>query len=180
MELTFQILIVDDEPRMAESLKQLLEGEGFKVETAFGGAAALALLADREFDLFVLDICMPEMDGFELVERIVRRDPGCRGDHDDGQCHGGLSHHGPERGAYDYFRKPFDFDEIMRTIRHGLEKKRLRTENRVINEKLQLSERRYRYMVEAHPISSIRWIPKAGLRLLTRPWNGCWVFLARS
>lgn len=65
-----RVLVVDDEPNIVMSLRFLMEREGFEVEVAPTGEAALAALDDRPADLVLLDVMMPELDGFEVCQRI--------------------------------------------------------------------------------------------------------------
>jgi len=65
-----RVLVVDDEPNIVMSLRFLMEREGFEVEVAATGDAALAALDDRPADLVLLDVMMPELDGFEVCQRI--------------------------------------------------------------------------------------------------------------
>ena len=68
------ILIIDDEAAIRESLQTLLEIEGYEVETAGDGAEGLARLADRPFDLVLLDFALPERNGIEILQDIRERD----------------------------------------------------------------------------------------------------------
>jgi DNA-binding response OmpR family regulator len=67
------ILIVDDEPNVRLNYRVTLETEGFEVQEASDGGAALRELADKDFDLAILDMRMPEMDGLELLESMRER-----------------------------------------------------------------------------------------------------------
>ena len=69
-----RVLVVDDEPNIVLSLRFLMEREGFEVEVAPTGEAALQALGRSPVDLVLLDVMMPEFDGFEVCERI-RRNP---------------------------------------------------------------------------------------------------------
>ncbi|MFZ0707798.1 MAG: response regulator, partial [Candidatus Korobacteraceae bacterium] len=64
------VLIIDDEAAIRESLQTLLEIEGFEVETASDGAEGLARLAERPFDLVLLDFALPERNGIEILQDI--------------------------------------------------------------------------------------------------------------
>jgi DNA-binding response OmpR family regulator len=64
------VLVVDDEPNIVMSLRFLMEREGFQVEVAPTGEAALAALNQAPADLVLLDVMMPELDGFEVCQRI--------------------------------------------------------------------------------------------------------------
>src|SRR5271157_3438523 len=68
------ILIIDDEAAIRESLQTLLDLEGYAVETANDGSEGLARLAERPYDLVLLDFAMPERDGIEILRDIRERD----------------------------------------------------------------------------------------------------------
>ena len=68
--MTQRVLVVDDEPNIVMSLRFLMEKEGFEVEVAPTGEAALAALGRQPADLVLLDVMMPELDGFEVWQRI--------------------------------------------------------------------------------------------------------------
>ena len=69
------ILVVDDEPLVRQSVQLLLEDDGYIVEEAESGAAALALFEPGKFDMIFTDYCMPEMKGDQLAAAIKRRSP---------------------------------------------------------------------------------------------------------
>ena len=66
MSETISILVVDDNPAMAESLADILEAKGFSVSKAASGAEALEILRERPIDILLTDVKMPELDGLEL------------------------------------------------------------------------------------------------------------------
>src|ERR1039458_704448 len=68
------VLIIDDEAAIRESLQTLLELEGYEVDTANDGTDGLARLADRPYDLVLLDFAMPERNGIEILQYIRERD----------------------------------------------------------------------------------------------------------
>src|SRR5215470_6961444 len=68
------VLIVDDEAAIRESLETLLELEGYEVDTASDGPEGLARLAERPYDLVLLDFAMPERNGIEVLREIRERD----------------------------------------------------------------------------------------------------------
>ena len=65
-----KILVVDDEQLLVKGMKFNLENEGYEVECAYDGAAALELAREGRFDLIILDVMMPEMDGLEACMKI--------------------------------------------------------------------------------------------------------------
>lgn len=68
-----KILIVDDEEAICESMGDLLDTRGYNVTTAYNGVAGLKLTAEQKFDLIILDLNMPRMDGYMFMERIRER-----------------------------------------------------------------------------------------------------------
>src|SRR3712207_4148357 len=103
-----RILIVDDEPAIRFALADLLATDGHEVAEAEHAPAALALAADRAFDLVLTDFRMPRVDGLELLEHLRRDHPEL--------LVVLMTAHGDERtavralklGAYDYVPKPYD------------------------------------------------------------------------
>jgi two-component system KDP operon response regulator KdpE len=111
-----RILIVDDEPRMRRFVRMNLDLEGYEVIEADNGLAALTKVRDDMPDLVLLDVAMPEMDGFETLERIreVSTAPvimlTVKSDEDD-------RIRGLDLGADDYVTKPFSPRELLSRIR---------------------------------------------------------------
>src|SRR4051794_10740465 len=68
------VLIIDDEAAIRESLQTLLEMEGFDIETAVSGEDGLSILADRTFDLVLLDLALPGRDGMDILSEIRSHD----------------------------------------------------------------------------------------------------------
>jgi len=122
------ILIVDDEPFNIDYLEQELEDLGYETISAKNGKLALAHVAEAKPDMILLDIMMPIMDGFEVLENL-KKDPVHRdipivvisAMSDMGSIVKGI-----ELGAEDYLPKPFDPVLLQARLRAGLEKKRLR------------------------------------------------------
>ena len=112
-----RILVVDDEPAITEFLTLALSAEGFNVATAGSGRAALAAVADFHPDLLTLDIGLPDMDGFAVLEQVLDRAEhvpviflSARAGIDEKLA-------GLEAGADDYLTKPFSLDELVARIR---------------------------------------------------------------
>jgi CheY-like chemotaxis protein len=112
------ILVVDDNPDNAFLLQTLLEAEGYRVEVAHSGIAALQQMRTARPDLVLLDVMMPEMDGFKVVRKI-RGDRRLRATpvvlitaYDES-----FVEYGWKLGADDFIRKPFDYKELMQRIR---------------------------------------------------------------
>jgi len=110
------ILVVDDEPRMIEFIRMNLELEGYGVSSASGGYEAIRKVAEEIPDLILLDIMMPEMDGFEVLQRIREMSSvpviilSVKGEEWDRV-------RGLDLGADDYITKPFSSRELLSRIR---------------------------------------------------------------
>jgi DNA-binding response OmpR family regulator len=119
MSVTPKILVVDDDEHILRSLSQYLELEDFQVFSASSGPEALQLFAQEKPDLLVLDVMMPGMDGFQVLETL-RQDPEtaavpvlmltARDQHND-------ILKGYQMGATSYLVKPFNLDELVEAIR---------------------------------------------------------------
>lgn len=146
-----KLLLVDDEPRMLASLQELLHHRHFDIDTAASGAQALASLSRTRYDLVLLDLSLEDMDGQHVIEFInahcIETDVivvsgNVRIDAAIGAMRG---------GARDFLRKPFSQQDLFKSIDNALTKRRLRQTSRDIAYQLELSERTYRYMVDASP-----------------------------
>lgn len=118
------IMVVDDEPAARLSLAELLSLEGYEVSAAASGEEAVGLLAERSFDLAIVDLKMPGMDGLEVVEELQKQSP-------DTiiimlTAHGTLETavQAMRQGAHDYLLKPANVNEIMTSVKAGLDKRR--------------------------------------------------------
>ncbi len=112
-----RILVVEDEKRIADFLCRGLQGAGYAVDAAGTGAAALENIHSADYDLVVLDLMLPDMDGLEVLENIRSKRVGppvlilsARGGLDDRV-------NGLEQGADDYLTKPFAFVELLARVR---------------------------------------------------------------
>lgn len=136
-----RILIVDDEPIVRSSLEHWFREEGCTVETASSGKEALAKLAESEWDIFLLDIRMPGMDGLELQTRIMAAHPDATIIVMTAYASVDTAVQAMKQGAHDYITKPFDPEALERMIRGAVEKKRLQKENVQLKRSLEEMER---------------------------------------
>jgi len=118
-----RLLVVDDDENILNLEKTILEQKGFEVTGAAGGAEALKLLAEKDFDLVLLDVMMPEVDGFTVCRKI-KEDPRlkdipvifltARGG-------GEALAEGFESGAVMYINKPFTANKLLTIVNTMLE-----------------------------------------------------------
>ncbi len=146
-----RILLVDDEPRLLSSVYELLKGRHYRLATATCGREALTELSNLEFDLILLDLRLPDMSGHEIMDFINANGIGSdvivmSGDVGIEAAIGAL-----KRGAYDYLRKPYSREELLKTVENALQKRKLALENKRIALALENSEKMYRYLVDSSP-----------------------------
>jgi two-component system copper resistance phosphate regulon response regulator CusR len=114
---SMRFLVVEDEKRIADFLQRGLESAGYAVDVAAFGQAALDMIHARDYDLIILDMMLPDMDGIHVLEKIRNRKVSppvlilsARGTVDDRVK-------GLETGADDYLVKPFAFVELLARVR---------------------------------------------------------------
>lgn len=136
-----QLLIVDDEQDMLQGLQRLLsfELQDVEVEVSSHSAQALRLLQEQGFDLVLLDIRMPDMDGLELLQRIKQLDPWITVIMMTAYGSIEIAVQSIKQGAYDFISKPFEMQDLLRLLRKGLERSQLIREN--LNLRRHLSEK---------------------------------------
>jgi len=121
-----RILIVDDEEIVLRSCVRILRDEDYEIETAGDGLAALRLFDENTFDVLILDIKMPRMDGIEVLRRVKEARPDIdvimiTGLHDIGTAVQAM-----KLGALDYLPKPFEPDELKMLVARAFDRKALR------------------------------------------------------
>lgn len=131
------ILVIDDEEVLQDVLCSVLRREGYEVLSARTGEEGLRLLAEEEVDLVLLDMMLPGIQGMEVLDQIRRTDP------EQvvvvitafSSIEGAIE--AMRRGAFHYIPKPFKNDEVLLTVKKGLERRSLTSENRSLREQLQ-------------------------------------------
>src|SRR6184192_1181287 len=130
------ILIVDDEPGIRQSLKGVLEDEGYNASTTESGEACLEILRRRAFDVVLLDVWLPRMDGLETLQKI--RDTENAPEVIMISGHGTIETavRATKLGAYDFLEKPLSIDKTLILVKNAIDSKRLRQENRDLKKQL--------------------------------------------
>jgi DNA-binding NtrC family response regulator len=123
------MLVVDDETIVRESLGSWLREDGHSVDTAETGRHALRLLAENRYDVALIDIKMPKMDGLELQKRLAEAEPDLTVIIMTAYASVDTAVRALKAGAYDYIIKPFDPDELSHLIRRAQEHRSLQSEN---------------------------------------------------
>jgi len=127
--MSAHILIVDDEEIVRRSCLRSLGDAGYTVEAVDSGAAALAKIADGRYDLLVLDIMMPKMDGVEVLRRVKEAHPDVEVVMITGLSQIATAVSAMKLGAFDYLSKPFEPEELRLSVERALERRRLLQEN---------------------------------------------------
>jgi two-component system, OmpR family, copper resistance phosphate regulon response regulator CusR len=112
-----QILVVEDEPRILTFLSRALEAEGFAVDGAENGSAGLARAMGGQYDLVILDLLLPRVDGLTVLRELNRRRPELPVLIVSARSALRTKLRGFELGASDYVAKPFVFDELLARVR---------------------------------------------------------------
>ena len=124
-----KILVADDEQSMREFLDIMLKKEGYRVSLASNGEEVLNLAEKDIFDLILMDIRMPKLDGIAVLKKIKALSPETIVVMITAYASADTAIKAMKEGAYDYVTKPFKVDEIKLIIRNALEKKNLQKEN---------------------------------------------------
>src|SRR3954465_1017783 len=134
-----KILIIDDEPGIGSTLAGILADEGHRAVTCESGEEAIAQFAREEFDLIILDLWLPGMDGMQVLQRF--RNAG-------GPPVIVISGHGnidtavraTRLGAYDFLEKPLSLERVLLTVNHALADRKLRDQVRDLHRHFTLEE----------------------------------------
>jgi DNA-binding NtrC family response regulator len=123
------ILIADDDPVALNLLAEVLGGEGYRVRAATGGAECVRLAEAEPFDLALVDLRMPDVDGLEVIRRLASVQPGVPVLILTAFATIDTAIEAIREGAYDYLSKPFRMEEIKLAVRRTLANRRLAREN---------------------------------------------------
>jgi DNA-binding NtrC family response regulator len=124
------ILVVDDEASIRRTLREILEYEDFEVEEAVDGEEALAAIQEHPYDLVLLDIKMPEVDGMEVLEEIADSTADLPVVMISGHGTIETAVEATKLGAYDFIEKPPDLNRLLVTVRNALDHGQLEVKNR--------------------------------------------------
>ena len=136
-----KILVIDDERAIRNTLKEILEFEGYTVEVAENGRIGLEMALAAKYDLIYTDIKMPEMDGLEMLQayRQAVKENGA-----EEAPVVMISGHGTvetavdalKNGAFDFIVKPLDLNRLLLTTKHAIDHKSLVQETKVLRKKI--------------------------------------------
>jgi two-component system nitrogen regulation response regulator NtrX len=147
------ILIVDDEAGVRASLGGVLRDEGYTVDTTESGEACLELVHQRTYDLVLLDIWLPGMDGLAALEQLVHRAPDVPVIMISGHANIESAVRATKLGAFDFIEKPLSLEKTVLVVRNALRQRQLEVENRVLRARV---DRRYAIVGESRVMMRLR------------------------
>ncbi len=131
-----KILIVDDDKSIRKTLTNILQFEKYQVDEAADGFECIIKLKRDNFDIIILDIKMPKMDGMETLERIQKLKPDIPVVMISGHGTIDTAVEAVKKGAYDFIQKPPDLNRMLITLRNALDKSTLITEKKILQTKI--------------------------------------------
>ena len=131
-----RILVVDDEPVIAENLQSILEREGYEVETAMNTVTAMLRADEREFSLALVDLVLPDGDGLHLLRMLKSKDASLEVIIMTGHSSINKAVEATKQGAFYFVAKPFDAEEMLSLVDKALERRRLVAETEDLRRKL--------------------------------------------
>ncbi len=158
------ILIVDDESGIRQSLSALLRDEGYDVTAVASGEECIEAVDQRAFDLILLDIWLPGIDGLATLERLNERDGAPMVVMISGHGKIETAVRATKLGAFDFIEKPLSLDKTVLAVKNALDYLRLEKENRRLRAEL---EQRYQILGDSVPMKALR-----QQIALTAPTNG--------
>lgn len=146
-----RVLIVDDEQIQLESLKKMVALSGYQVEAAASGMDAIDFLKNDTFDVMLLDLKMPDMSGYNIIDFVKENEIEVKIIVVSGESNFDAVTTALRLGAYDFIRKPYVADELLSTMKNAAHKKQLEVANSKIRQKLEESEYLHRFIVANSP-----------------------------
>ena len=148
-----RILIVDDEPGIRQSLKGVFDDEGFTTDTAASGEECLRAILEVAYDLILLDIWLPGIDGLETLRRVREISPLTRVIMISGHATIATAVSATKLGAYDFIEKPLSLEHTLLTARNALSHRRLETANSLLRHEI---EERFQIVGASIPVKALR------------------------
>ncbi len=131
-----EILVIDDESPIRDTLKEILEYENYSVTTAEDGTKGLALIQKNDYDVVLCDVKMPGIDGMELLDRALALKPDTPFIMISGHGNVEMAIEATKKGAYDFITKPPDLNRLLITIRNAIDRNNLVVETKVLKRKV--------------------------------------------
>lgn len=131
-----KILIVDDDSSIRRTLKNILEFEKYEVDEAVDGLDAMVHIKQNKYDVVIMDIKMPKLDGMDAIESVQKLRPDLPVVMISGHGNIDTAVEAVKKGAFDFIQKPPDLNRLLITIRNAMDKSSLITEKKVLQRKV--------------------------------------------
>ncbi len=151
-----KILIVDDEMPIRRTLREILEFEQYDVDEANDGLECLSKVQKEKYDVVIMDIKMPKLDGIEALERLQILSPETPVIMVSGHGNIDTAVEAVKKGAFDYISKPPDLNRMLITIRNAMEKAELVTTTRTLQKQVKTGSKGVTMIGESAPILEIK------------------------
>jgi two-component system response regulator PilR (NtrC family) len=145
------VLVIDDEEIMREILETLLVREGYEVRLAASGAEGIELARSWNFDVAIVDVMMPGMNGLETLAELKKVDDDLPAVMITAFASVETAIAAMKSGAFDYITKPFKNDEVLVVLRNAMERRRLVAENTALRQNLQAQTARFSGIIGRSP-----------------------------
>src|SRR5512139_608724 len=155
MQETIRVLVVDDEEPLRRLLKKELARKGFSVEAAPDGNAALEILKKSTFDVLLLDIMMPGIDGISLMKKLQTDTASPAIIVLTGRATVETAVEAMKHGAYDYLTKPYKLDELVIVIDRAYEYSRLSVKSKLLEQELVRKESPFEFIGRSRQLRDI-------------------------
>ncbi|MBP7523403.1 MAG: EAL domain-containing protein [Propionivibrio sp.] len=146
-----RILIVDDEPLFRRAYRSLLNGNGRIIEESATGQDAIRRLDERDIDVVVLDLMLPDIGGVEIMEWMERSQIATSVIVFSADEAIDSAIHALRRGAFEFIRKHCDPDDLIKAVERALQQRRMEIEHALMTSQIERSERLHRFLVEQSP-----------------------------
>ncbi|MBK8549260.1 MAG: sigma-54-dependent Fis family transcriptional regulator [Saprospiraceae bacterium] len=131
-----KILIVDDDKSIRKTLRDILEFEKYEIDEATDGLDCMVKIKQNKFDVIILDVKMPRMDGMEAIEKIQNLCPDLPVIMISGHGNIDTAVEAVKKGAFDYIQKPPDLNRLLITLRNAIDKSSLISEKKVLQRRV--------------------------------------------
>jgi DNA-binding NtrC family response regulator len=131
------ILIIDDEIEICESIKMILEYEDYHVEFATNPSEGLDKIRSSKYEVILLDINMPELNGFEVLQKVTNDDIDINVIMISAHSSVENAVKATKLGAFDFIEKPIDRDKLLITVRNAVNQNELKKENKELKNSIE-------------------------------------------
>lgn len=135
--MKFTILVIDDEKNIREGLQMALEDEGYEVLTAADGKSGLQIALHNDVDLVITDLRMPELSGFDILQKVISETPGVPVIVLTGHGTVETAVEAMRVGAYDFLTKPLDLERLFLLVKRALQNRELALQRRELERELE-------------------------------------------